>query len=152
MREGFLSLSESFVALSWPFLLAEGVATSFIVASLLIAAFLRRKKEAAILRGEGASSFSLLLLYGAPGVLASITGGLCTILLSVPFGWAISAILESILGIPNLIRVPLLNFLGTPLLLPLLLLLLSVLIPCAGAFLPLRASLSVDLSEELREE
>ena len=152
MREGFLSLSESFVALSWPFLLAEAVATSFIVASLLLAAFLRRKKEAAILRGEGATSRSLLILYGAPGVLASFLAGLATILLSVPFGSVISAILEPSLGISNLVKVPLLSFGGIPLLLPSLLVLVSVLIPSLGAFLPLKASLSSDLSEELREE
>ena len=152
MREGFLSLSESFVTLSWPFLLAEAVATAFIVASLLLAAFLRRRKEAAILRGEGASMRSLLLLYGAPGVLASFLAGLSTIILSIPLGYLISAILRPSLGISNLVRVPLLSFEGIPLLLPLLLIAVSILIPCLGAFLPLRASLSSDLSEELREE
>lgn len=152
VREGFLSLSESFVTLSWPFLLAEAVATAFIVASLLLAAFLRRRKEAAILRGEGASMRSLLLLYGAPGVLSSFLAGLSTIILSIPLGYLISAILQPSLGISNLVRVPLLSFEGIPLLLPLLLIAVSIFIPCLGAFLPLRASLSSDLSEELREE
>ena len=152
IANGFSQLTTSFSSLCMPFLGIEIGATIFIVATLLLAAFLRKRKEAAILYGEGACEFSLFFLYASSGIFASLLAGMISLITALPFSYLLSFFLEKEVGIASLMSVPFTSFLGIPYLLPLLVFLLSLFLPVIGAYFPLSIALRRNLTEELREE
>ncbi len=152
LANGFSSLTNSFSSLCMPFVIFEILATMFIVAILLLSSFLKKRREAAILYGEGSSFLSLFLLYSSPGVLGSFFAFFLSLFLSLPVSFFLSSYLETQVGIGNLFRVPLTSYLGVPYFLPILSFFISLLLPMLSALFPLRISLRNNLSEELKEE
>lgn len=152
VEKGFSSLRSAISTSLVPFLVVEAISVCFIIGALAYSTFIERRKEAAILSALGTRGRGLIFLFLSESTIVTICScffSLCALPLLEKM---INPFLLIKTGLPNLLVLPLLSFLGVPLLVPGVLLLISCLLSFVGAGLPLAILKRRPLAESLRDE
>ncbi len=152
LENAFLNLANAFSLSLVPFLLIGIAGVAFIIGSLAYSSFLERRKEAAILLALGARKKDIRSLFIGGSLITVFLALFAALSLALPFEKYGSFFLERLLGIPNLIRIPLGEYFGIPCFLFIALFLFATLISVFGAGAPLLKAEKANLAEELRDE
>lgn len=134
------------------FLVLALVGTSLILGIISFSNFTLDKRKIAILRSLGSSQSEILDIYGTESIVLGIVGALGSLFLSPLLSSLANWILLEFTDINNLIQIPFPLFLGIPLFLPILILLLTIILCFIATLIPILFSKKICLKEELADE
>jgi putative ABC transport system ATP-binding protein len=152
LEDAFLNLANAFSLSLLPFLVIGLIGVAFIIGSLAYSSFLERRKEAAILMALGARKGEIRKLFLFGSLLTVFSALMAALSLCFPLEKYGSLFLLNLLGIPELVRLPLGEYFGVPCFLILALSFFAGLISIFGAGLPLAKAEKNNLGEELKDE
>ena len=134
------------------FLFTSILGTVLIIGIISFSSFSEDRRNIAIMFSLGANKDDVLSSYLYSNVLIAIISSLLSILLSILLERAANSLLFGIVGIKNLIKIPISSFLGIRYLFPILIVLILLIVIFLSTYLPISFSSKISLKEELKEE
>ncbi len=134
------------------FLFITIIGSLMVIGILSFSTYSEERKNAAILKCLGASSKDNISIFLLINVLLAIISFSISLIISPLFAWFLNNILKGTVGIPNVIDIPFMKFMGVPFIfIPIILgsLLLSTFI---ASVLPIMFTKKISVVEELREK
>ena len=116
------------------------------------AAFAKRKKDASILYCLGGRQSDLMTIFSLESTLHSTVGCLIGLILSPLAAIGIDFLMRSSFDVSGIVRIPFLNFLGVPFLLPIGCILIAAFVSLLSTALVLAVAGRFSIVEELRDE
>lgn len=134
------------------FLIFALIGTSLIIGIISFSNFTLDKRKIAILRSLGSSQSDILEIYATESLVLASTSVVGALALSPLVSYLSNWILFTFTNFSNLIQIPFSSFLGIPLFLPILILLLTILLCFISIYIPLLFSKKICLKEELSDD
>lgn len=150
--ESFSLLSKGTTWSLFAFTLISLISVAVVMGMSNYSSFLEERKERAILISLGAFRSQVDSISYLEALLSGLVSGLISLLVCPLASYGGNALFQSKFGLEGLIDIPLLNYLGIPLLIPMIVMAFSVLFNLLCCLFPLLRANAANLSEELRDE
>lgn len=134
------------------FLLIAIIGTILILGIVSFSSYVEDKKISAILSCLGASKDEIIEIYLKESLIIGLIGLAISTIIVYPLQLLINLIVDSTIGINNIIAIPFSRFMGIPFLLPLLMLLLTIIVSLFATYFPIVFSKQISPKEELKDE
>lgn len=148
----FESLTSAFETCLFLFVGVSGAMLIIMLSMSAYAAFVKRKKDASILYCLGGRQSDLMTIFSLESTLHSTAGCLIGLILSPLAAIGIDFLMRSSFDVSGIVRIPFLNFLGVPFLLPIGCILIAALVSLLSTALVLAVAGRFSIVEELRDE
>lgn len=134
------------------FLAVAFLGVNFIIGMLALSSFIEQKKESAILTCLGARDSTISSIFLEENYLLIFIAIIFASLLAFPLEYFLNGIFYKTFMLENLIRIPLLNFMGFPYIFAPLLCLIAIVVSTLFIAVPLGIYKTKSVVEELRDE
>lgn len=134
------------------FLVIAIIGTALIIGIISFSSYSEDKKTSAILTCLGSSKSDIFSLYLNENFAIGLISLLVSFLLAPLLSFIANNVIKKLTTFENMINIPFRYFMGTPMLLPLLIIVFTMLICIVATYVPLFFSKKISPKEELSEE